>query len=193
MLAQPVPRLTAEEYLAKERAAEYKSEYYQGEMFALAGATEKHNLVTLNIAATLHLAVKNMPCKVYSSDMRVKVEVAGLYTYPDVVALCSTAEFDDAHGDTLLNPELIVEVLSVSTEAYDRGKKFEYYRSIPSLREYVLVAQDRVHVDVFTRSEEGRWVLSEASGRQGHIGLASLGYTLLLADVYSKVEFEGEQ
>lgn len=192
MQVQRKAHLTEAEYLAVERQAEYKSEYYQGEMFAMAGASEKHNLITLNIAAGLHGMVKNRPCKVYSSDMRIKT--AGLYTYPDVAAVCGKADFDDAARDTLLNPVLIVEVLSESTEAYDRGKKFGKYRLIPSMREYVLVAQDRPHVEVFTRSDaDARWMLSEATGPDALIELASLGCTLPLADIYSKVEFGDEQ
>ena len=189
MQTQSKCRLTPEEYLAIERRAEYKSEYYDGEMFALAGASEKHNLITLNIASTIHAALKEKPCKAYASDMRVRVPVVGLYTYPDIAVVCGKAEFDDAIKDTLLNPVLIIEVLSESTEAYDRGKKFEYYRMIPSLREYVLVAQDRRCVEVFTR-EDFRWIFTEAGRERDYVELSSIGWTLLLPDVYSKVEFE---
>ena len=189
MQTQSKCRLTPEEYLAIERRAEYKSEYYDGEMFALAGASEKHNLITLNIVSTIHAALKEKPCKAYASDMRVRVPVVGLYTYPDIAVVCGKAEFDDAIKDTLLNPVLIIEVLSESTEAYDRGKKFEYYRMIPSLREYVLVAQDRRCVEVFTR-EDFRWIFTEAGRERDYVELSSIGWTLLLPDVYSKVEFE---
>lgn len=192
MLAQPKPYRTVEEYLALERAAAYKSEYYKGEMFALAGASIQHNYITGNVFALLYTMLKEKPCSVFSSNLRVKVQEVGLYTYPDIVVCCGELVVEDSHGDTLLNPSLIVEVLSASTEAYDRGKKFEYYRLIPSLQEYVVAAQDRAHVEVFTRTDAGRWLLSEASGREGSIELASLGHTLALADVYNKVEFEDE-
>jgi Uma2 family endonuclease len=191
MQPQRRPYLTEEEYLAIERRAEYKSEYYQGEMFAMAGASEKHNLITLNIAAELHGIMKNRPCRVYSSDMRVKIQATGLYTYPDVVVVCGELVSDDAHRDTLLNPTLIVEVLSKSTEAYDRGEKFKAYRLVPELREYVLVAQDRPHVEVFTRSDTGmEWVLRDATGVDAQLNLHSIDCTLSLADIYSKVEFD---
>ncbi len=191
MQPQRRPYLTEEEYLAIERQAEYKSEYYEGEMFALAGASIKHNYIVANLLAGLHSALRGKPCSVFSSDLRVKVQASGLYTYPDVVVVCGELITDDKYRDTVLNPILIIEVLSESTEAYDRGKKFEKYRLIPELREYVLVAQDRPHVEVFTRSDAtARWVLSEATGADAAIELLSIECTLPLADIYSKVEFD---
>src|SRR5215510_15498100 len=121
MSIQRQPHLTPEEYLALERKAGYKSEYFAGEIFAMSGASEQHNLIVANVVATLHTQFRNRPCKVYASDMRVKVSPTSLYTYPDVVALCSEPRFDDDQKDTLLNPTVIIEVLSPSTEAYDRG------------------------------------------------------------------------
>lgn len=191
MQQQLRPYLTEEEYLAIERRAEYKSEYYQGEMFALAGASIKHNYIVANMLAGLHNALKEKTCSVFSSDLRVKVQAAGLYTYPDVVVICGELLTDDTKRDTVLNPTLIVEVLSESTEAYDRGKKFEKYRLIPELREYVLVAQDRPHVEVFTRSDNGaQWMFRDATGTDAQLELASIDCTLSLADIYSKVEFD---
>lgn len=197
--------LTEEEYLAIERQAEYKSEYYRGKVYPMAGgskrsaldvtaeagASETHNLITVNIAVELHGMMKNRPCKVYSSDMRVRIQATGSDTYPDVVVVCGKAIFDNTIKDTLINPMVIIEVLSESTEAYDRGKKFEKYRLIPELREYGLVAQDRPYVEVFTRSDAtAQWVLSEATGADAAIELLSIECTLPLADIYSKVEFD---
>jgi Uma2 family endonuclease len=181
------PYISPDEYLAIERRSEVKHEYFAGEMFAMAGATEEHNVIAANVLAAIHLQFKGRPCKVYSSDMRVKVVATGLRTYPDVVALCGEAQFEDNEHDTLTNPVLLVEVLSDSTEAYDRGKKFEHYRRVPSFREYLLIAQDRAHVERYLRSEDGQWVLSEYSDLAAVIDLSSVGCTLSLSDVYDKV------
>jgi Uma2 family endonuclease len=186
------PYISPEQYLAIERRSDVKHEYYAGEMFAMAGATEEHNLLAANVLAALHLQFKGRPCKVYSSDMRVKVVATGLRTYPDVVALCGEAEFEDDVHDTLTNPALLVEVLSDSTEAYDRGKKFEHYRRIPSFCEYLLIAQDRVYVERHLRGERGEWVLSEYSDLAAVIELSSVGCMLSLADVYDKVPLAAE-
>jgi Uma2 family endonuclease len=182
--------LTAEEYLAIERAAEYKSEFFAGEMFAMAGASEAHILITHNVAGELRTLLKKRPCRIYPNDMRVKVSDTGLYTYPDVAVVCGERHFEDGHHDTLLNPTLIVEVLSPSTEAYDRGDKFAQYRRLESLREYVLIAQDRPRIERYTRQAEGdQWLLTEVSGLQGSVPFVSIGCELALAEVYDKVEF----
>src|SRR5437868_8492820 len=141
MSSQPKTLLTPEEYLAIERKAEYRSEYLNGEMFAMTGASRKHNLIALNIAGELRQQLKSKPCEAYVNDMRVRIPATDLYTYPDVTVVCGDPEFEDAFIDTLLNPTLLIEVLSESTESYDRGKKFGYYRTIQSLAEYLLVAQ----------------------------------------------------
>jgi Uma2 family endonuclease len=182
-------RLTPAEYLAIERAADFKSEFFAGEMFAMAGASPPHVLITGNVAAELHAQLKGRPCRVYSSDLRVRVSETGLYTYPDVVVVCGEQQFDDEKGESLLNPTLIVEVLSETTEAYDRGDKFGHYRRLPSLREYILVAQDRQWTERYTRQEEGSgWLLTEVSGPEGVVSLASIGCELALREVYDKVE-----
>jgi Uma2 family endonuclease len=182
--------LTAEEYLAIERAAEYKSEFFNGEMFAMAGASLAHSLITTNVTRELSIQLKRRTCQVYSSDTRVKVSETGLYTYPDVTAVCGQPQVEDEHRDTLLNPTLIVEVLSPSTEAYDRGDKFAQYRRLESLREYVLIAQDRPRIERYTRQGEAQeWLLTEVSDPQGVVSLASIGCELVLAEVYDKVEF----
>ena len=131
----PKTRYTAEQYLSIERAAQFRSEFFRGEMFAMVGASRKHNLIAVNISRRLNEQFDGRKCEVYQSDMRVKVNATGLYTYPDVVATCDEPQFEDDQVDTLLNPKVIVEVLSPSTELWDRGKKFKHYRNIPSLRE----------------------------------------------------------
>ena len=172
--SQPRTYLTAEEYLELERQAEYKSEYYHGEMFAMAGASLPHNLLVGNLVRDLGQQLRRRPCQVYPSDLRVRVGESGLYTYPDVTVVCGQPQLADEHADTLLNPTFIAEVLSPATEGYDRGRKFEHYRGIESLAEYLLVAQDRVHVDLYTRQQDGRWVLSEASRLEDTLELRSI-------------------
>ena len=189
MSTQPKARLTPQEYLEIERKAEYTSEYHDGEMFAMSGARRSHNLVAMNIGANVHRQLRGRPCEVYASDMRVLVNSSGLYTYPDVTVVCGTPQFLDVATDTLLNPVVLVEVLSPSTEAYDRGRKFEHYRTIASLRQYVLVASDRVQVDVFTRQDGEQWLLTSASAPGSEIELASIECRLSVADIYEKVEF----
>jgi len=177
-----------EEYLTLERKAQQKNEYLSGEIFAMGGASEKHNLIVGNVFASLHAQLKGRPCKVYSSDMRVKVSATGLYTYPDITALCGQAEFDDEQKDTLLNPDVIIEVLSKSTEGYDRGEKFAHYRKIGSLTEHVLISQDKYHIEHYIRQPDNQWLLSEADRRQDSIQLPAINCTLALTEVYDKVE-----
>jgi len=190
---QPKTFLTPEQYLAIEREAEFKSEYCDGEMFAMAGAGEAHNQLVANLVAGLHSQFRSRPCRVYPSDMRVRVRTTGLYTYPDVVVVCGERRFLDDRRDTLLNPGLLIEVLSSSTEAYDRGRKFENYQSIESLREYLLVASDRIHVDLYTRQPDGRWLLTSASHLEDSLDLQSAGYRLALADLYERIDLPGFQ
>lgn len=181
--------LTAEQYLAIERAAEFKSEFFAGEMFAMAGASEEHNLVVANVVGELHAQLKGRPYRLYPSDMRVRVSATGLYTYPDVTVVCGERRFDDEKNDTLLNPTLIVEVLSPTTEAYDRGDKFAHYRRLDSLREYLLIAQDRQRVERYARQADGQqWLLTEFSDPEAVVPLPSIGCELALADVYDKVD-----
>ena len=191
MTAQPqlTPYLTAEEYLARERRAEIKSEYFNGRVFAMAGASETHNLIVANVLASLVSQLKGRPCKAYASDMRVRVSSTGLYTYPDVSVVCGQARFEDRHQDTLLNPTIIVEVLSPSTESYDRGAKFEHYRTLESLTDYLLIAQDRAAIEHYTRLSDGRWLLSTGSGLEATMMIPSIEGELRLADVYDKVDW----
>lgn len=180
--------LTPADYLAAERRAEHRSEYFHGEVFAMAGASREHNLIVTNLVAALHLQLAGRDCELYASDMRVKVSATGLYTYPDVVVACGSPEFEDEEGDTLLNPTLIVEVLSPGTEQYDRGAKFEHYRRLPSLKEYLLVAQANPQVERFARLEAG-WLMAGAGGLQTTLHLDVIGCALPLADVYARIQF----
>ena len=188
MSSQPQAFITPEEYLARERQAEQKSEYFNGEIFAMSGASPRHVLIVTNVVAELRGQLKQRPCTVYSTDLRVKVSATGLYTYPDVVVVCDTPQFDAEHKDTLLNPTLIVEVLSDSTEGYDRGGKFEQYRTLPSFVEYVLIAQDKHHVEHFVRQADNRWILSETNRLENTITLTSIDCTLALQEVYDKID-----
>ena len=190
MSLQPKPRLTPEDYLALERSADFKSEYFDGEIFAMTGASEPHNTIVANTLSEIRQQLKKRPCKVYANDMRVKVDPTGLYTYPDVVVVCGKARLEDAHLDTLLNPTLIVEVLSDSTEAYDRGRKFEHYRKLESLTEYVLIAQHQPHVESYRRQPDHHWLLTECSGLDGALRLESIDCELALAEIYDKVELQ---
>jgi Uma2 family endonuclease len=189
MSLQPKAYLSPDDYLALERSAEFKSEYFDGEIFAMAGASESHNLIVINAIRELSIQLKKRPCKVYANDMRVRVSPTGLFTYPDVMVVCGQTQFDDSHLDTLLNPTLIVEVLSDSTEAYDRGRKFEHYRKLESLAEYVLIAQHRPHVDSYRRQPDQRWLLTESDGSAGSLRLDAIDCELALAEIYDKVEF----
>jgi Uma2 family endonuclease len=188
-VANPVHKLTEAEYLEIERRAEFKSEFLDGEMFAMAGGTGTHSLIKCNLIRAIGNQLKESPCRVYDSDLRVKVQASGLYTYPDVSVACGQDHFDDEHDDTLLNPTVIVEVLSDSREAYDRGKKFELYRRLPSLREYQLVNQYKPLVEQYIRQESGEWFLRDVEGLESKLTLPSLGITIELADVYTHVRF----
>ena len=181
--------LTPEQYLEIERKAEFKSEYYNGEMFAMSGARAPHVLIVGNALFQLRLQLRSKPCRSFSNDMRVRVSATGLYTYPDLAVVCGECHFLDDRWDTLLNPTLIIEVLSESTEAYDRGRKFEHYRSISSLREYLMIASDRVSAELFTRQPDGHWVFSDAHEPEDIVQLESIGCQLKLADLYENVEF----
>ena len=189
MSTQPVPLLSPSQYLVIERAADRKSEYYAGEMFAMAGTSRAHNLIVANLIASLHSLFRGGPCEVYPSDMRVKVDATGLYTYPDVVVVCDKPEFEDAHVDTLLNPTLLIEVLSDSAEKYDQGKKSRHYRRLESLQEYLLISQYEPRVEHYARQEDGHWILTDAAGAEAKVPLAAIDAELLLSEVYARVDF----
>jgi Uma2 family endonuclease len=191
MAIQPRTRLTPEEYLVIERKAVYKSEYLNGEMSAMSGASPRHVLIVTNVVAELRRQLKQRPCTVYATDLRVKVWPTGLYTYPDVIVVCGQPQFDDEQRDTLLNPTLLVEVLSEPAKDYDRGEKFEHYRTLTSLAEYVLIAQDKPHFEHFVRQPDNRWLLAETNRLEDTIHLPSIDCDLVLTEVYDKVETLG--
>ncbi len=189
MSAVPKSFLTPEEYLARERRAETKSEYLRGEMFAMSGASREHNLIAGNVSRELGQQLRERPCEVYQADMRVKVSPTGLYTYPDVTVACGELQFEDAEVDTLLNPTVLVEVLSPSTADYDRGGKFAHYRRLASLQEYILVSQDRPLVEHYVRQGSDQWLLTEQRGLEDTLVLPSIGCQIPLAEIYLKVRF----
>lgn len=192
-LPQRVPRLTPVEYLARERAATYRSEYFDGEMFAMAGGSPRHSLIKVNVTGELRARLKGSPCTAYDSDLRILVSRTGLYTYPDASVICGPLEFEDEHRDTVANPTLLVEVLSESTEAYDRGKKFGHYRQIPALREYLLVSQEEPKIERFLRNQDGTWTLTEAAGLDATLPLPSLNVEISLREIYDKVDFSAPE
>lgn len=199
MSAVPKRKLTEEEYLAIERTAEFKSEFFNGEMFPMQGpggplgmaaATFAHNAVKENLSNALANALRGGPCRTLSSDMKVKVSATGLYTYPDILIVCGKPEFPDAEStDVLLNPAVIVEVLSPATEKYDRGAKFRQYQQLASLKEYVLVAQDEAVCERFVRQPDNSWLLTTVTGIEGRLALASVEATIPLTDIYAGVTF----
>lgn len=180
--------MTPGEYLELERKSEIRSEYIAGRMFAMSGASRRHSLIVGNLHGEIWSRLRGKGCEVHMNDLRVKVSPTGMYTYPDIVALCGEARLEDEHLDTLLNPVVIVEVLSESTEAYDRGEKFAHYRRLDTLREYVLVAQDKIRIEHFRREGE-EWILSEVSGPDATLHLGSIDCHVAVAAIYEKVEF----
>jgi Uma2 family endonuclease len=181
-------RYTVEEYLDLEEGAEYKSQYFDGEIFAMAGASLAHNRIVSNVVAELHQKLRGTPCEVLPSDMLIRCRT-GLHTYADAVVVCGNPEIIKHRGvHVLLNPQVIVEVLSDSTESFDRGKKFTHYRSIPTFREYLLIAQDRYCIDHFWRDEEGSWRLNGVTGLDGLVEFRSQECALYLSAVYERVE-----
>ncbi|PZN80965.1 MAG: hypothetical protein DM484_09155 [Candidatus Methylumidiphilus alinenensis] len=178
---------TVEEYLAMERSSlEGKCEFVDGQIFAMVGASREHNLIGVNIASELRTQLKDRPCETYANDMRVKAAEAKGYHYPDIVVVCGKPEFEDGHLDTLLNPTVLVEILSPSTEAYDRGGKFAAYRKIQSLHEYLLVSQAEPFIERYVRQGEA-WVLTETAGLEGLVNLDSIGCVLAMNEVYYSV------
>lgn len=196
MSAAPRLRYTPEEYLAIDRAAECKSEYVAGEIFRVptaggwAGGSENHNTITFNLSGLLHSQLRGGPCRGFAGDMRVSAGEGELYVYPDILVVCGERRFMDERRDILINPTVIMEVLSSTTEAFDRGEKFEGYRRLKSLQDYLLVAQDRPHVEQYARQPDDRWLLSEAGGTGTDIALPSIGCVLRLSEIYDGVDFD---
>jgi Uma2 family endonuclease len=189
MSTVPKRLLTEAEYLAKERTAEFRSEFYRGEMFAMSGASREHNVIALNIATELHRQLQGGPCEVYATDMRVRVSPAGLYTYPDVIVVCGGPEFLDDEVDTLLNPTVLIEVLSPSTASYDRGDKALLYRKLESLRELLLVEQEFAAAEQYIRQPNGDWLIKQAEKMGSAVELPSIGCRLTFEEIYARIEF----
>ncbi len=187
MTVAPTRRLSPEEYLAHERTAETRSEYHAGEAFAMSGASLRHNRVVSNLMYALTTQLRNRDCDVLANDMRVRVPDSDSYVYPDVVVVCGEPRFEDGELDTLLNPTLLVEVLSPSTADYDRGGKLEIYRTIGSLAEVLVLAQDRAHAEHWVRQPGGHWLFEEAGTTGAVLRLGSIGCELKLADAYHRV------
>jgi Uma2 family endonuclease len=186
---QPKPRATPEEYLDKERAVGKRHEYFQGEVSAKSGASFEHVQIASHLIGCLHEPLREKPCLVFLASLRVKIMKTGAYAYPDVGVLCEQPQFDDLDQDTILNPRLLIEIFSPATEAFDRAKTFSHYRSIESLAEYLLVAQDQPRIEQYTRQPSGDWLLHEATGLEETIRLPSIECELKLAEVYDRVEF----
>jgi Uma2 family endonuclease len=188
MSAIPKTKLNEDDYLSIERASPTKNEYYKGEMFAMAGAGNNHNIITANIIGEIHRHLRGKGCTIYPSDMRLHIPENSLYTYPDAMVVCGPKQFKDEKKDTLLNPALIIEVLSPTTEGYDRGEKFRLYRSIPGLQEYLMIDSQRYTAEKYQRNEEGHWVLTDAQDINSSLHLSSIGLDLLLQEVYVGTE-----
>lgn len=184
MSTLPKSHITPGQYLEIERKSDSRNEYYNGEIFAMAGASRTHERIAIQLAMLVQQHLRGKRCEAFAANMRILATPANLYTYADLSAACDPPRFLDAEVDTLTNPSLLVEILSPSTEAYDRGKKAALYRRIPSLHELLLVTQDRLHVELQRRQPDGTWILLEADGLDGSIELASIGYTLRLNDLY---------
>ena len=190
MSALPKRYFTQEEYLTLELQAEYKSQYVAGEIFSMAGAQPWHIKVTGNIIGLLYNQFRGKPCEAYFVDMRVRVKAGDLWTYPDVMALCGEPKFETASNPhSLLNPQVILEVLSPSTEVFDRGDKFARYRLLESLTDYVLVASERMSVEHFARQADGSWRFTEYRQGEDRLVLASVEAELPLAEIYERVTF----
>lgn len=187
MVVEPNRQWTVEEYLAHERESEVRHELVDGEIFAMVGGSREHDVVCWNLVEILGPRLRERGCRGFTSNMRVHVPATGLFTYPDLSVVCGEPEFRDEEVDTLCNPVLLVEVLSPSTENYDRGRKFVHYRSIPSLRLYLLLAQDRPRAELFTRQPDNGWLLTETTDPRGVVELSVLDAKLPLAEVYAGV------
>lgn len=183
--------ISEEDYLTMEEVSPVRHEYFDGEIFQMAGASDEHNTIAMNIAAELHQQLKKRPCKVYQNDMRLYVEKEGIYTYPDVMVVCGKPEIKKYKNlDNMLNPVLIAEVLSPSTADYDKGAKFEQYRTIESFKEYLLVSQDAKQITRYTKQTNGSWILMDFIGDKTEIELSSIECSLTMEDIYDKVDFE---
>ncbi|MFB2977085.1 Uma2 family endonuclease [Microseira sp. BLCC-F43] len=182
-----------QEYLELEEAAEFRSEYHAGEIIPMTGGTPNHNQIAGNFYAAILAALRGQPYRVFMTDLRLWIPQRKIYTYPDVMVASRPVELLEGRKDTITNPLMIAEVLSISTESYDRGKKFEHYRTIPTFQEYILIDQYRMHVDQFSKTEEGRWLFSEYDGEGAVLSLTCVKLQIPLPDIYQEIEFEAEE
>lgn len=189
MLTKEKKYISPEEYLKSEREADTKNEYYDGEVFAMSGASLKHNIIAGNIFANLHSKLKNTSCRPFGSDMRINVSENGLFTYPDISIVWGEIEFYDSETETILNPVVIFEVLSKSSHNYDRGGKFKLYRDIKSMKEYILVAQDSVNIEHYQKQPDGKWLLDEIRILDSELILDSIECKININDIYSGIKF----
>jgi Uma2 family endonuclease len=190
MSAQPSQYLTLQQYFTLEESGDRKHEYYHGAIYAMTGASARHNLIVANLIGLLHGQLRGSSCRIFPSDLRLKIQATGLYTYPDISVICGGIQFGDGRQDTVTNPTVLIEVLSPSTENYDRGKKFEHYRTIESLQEYIVVAQDRVHIEQHIRQDEHRWLLVDFFAVDQIVQIGAVDCTLPVALVYEYVSFD---
>jgi Uma2 family endonuclease len=184
-----VTHVTPEEYLAAERLSETRSEYLDGGVYPMPGGSANHTRIVLNVSTELNNQLGERPCDVFPIDMKVRMPGSNKFFYPDVTAVCGELQYHDERKDIITNPDLVIEVLSPSTEAFDRGAKFEAYRTVESLKEYVLISQDKPLVEQYVRNGDGSWKFTEAVGVESSLTLPSIECTLNLAAVYKRVEF----
>jgi len=188
MASHPITKVSAEEYLALDRAAEFRSEFLDGEMIAMSGGSLRHSTLQVNLTSEVSAALRGTACRAFSADLRVRVSPR-MYAYPDLTVVCGKPILADDRQDILLNPKVIFEVLSPSTEQYDRGIKLRYYRSIESLQDYILVAQDQIRIEQYTRGESQTWTFRDYQNPEESLRIESIEVLLPLAAIYEGVEF----
>lgn len=181
--------IAPEDYLELERNAEFKSEYLEGQIFAMSGGSPEHSAITVNITRELSLQLKGRPCQAFSNDLKVRTSYTGLYAYPDLTVVCSEPIYHDEKRDIITNPVVIIEVLPPSTEAFDRGRKFAHYQNILSLLDYILIAQDQPWIDHYARQPNNRWLLTPVVGLESSLWIPSIECDLRLAEVYDRIVF----
>jgi Uma2 family endonuclease len=191
MASSPITKVTAEEYLALDRAAEFRSEFLDGEIIAMSGGSARHSKLQVNLTLELETALRGTPCQTFSADLRVRVSPR-TYTYPDLTVVCGKPLLADDEQDILVNPKVIFEVLSPSTEFYDRGLKFRRYREVRSLTDYILVDQDQTRIEQFTRGDAHTWTLRDYQDASETLLIESIGVSIPLVRLYERIEFPSE-
>jgi Uma2 family endonuclease len=189
--SNPITKVTAEEYLALDRAAEFRSEFIDGEIIAMSGGSQRHSKLQINLALEVETALRGTPCQAFSADLRVRVSTR-MYAYPDLTVVCGDLMLADGRQDILLNPKIIFEVLSPSTEYYDRGVKFRRYREVESLTDYILVDQDQARIEQFTRGDAHTWTFRDYQDASETLLIESIGVSLPIARIYERIEFPSE-